>query len=83
MKNMGVLIDITKNPVLMKWRREALHEGRVQGKSEMLRDQLEIKFGSLPKWAGDRLASATPAQLERWAKKVLTGSTLETVLGKQ
>jgi hypothetical protein len=82
-KTYGVLIDVTKNPVLMRWRREALAEGKALGKNSLLHEQLETKFGPLPKWAADRMASASPAQVERWAKKVLTAETLEAVLGKK
>ena len=30
-----------------------------------------------------RVENGTPAQVERWAKKVLTGETLEETLGKR
>jgi hypothetical protein len=80
---MGVLIDVTKNPVLMRWRREALAEGEALGMNRLLHELLETKFGPLPKWAADRTAKAGPAQVERWAKKVLTAGTLEAVLGKR
>jgi hypothetical protein len=80
---MGVLIDVTKNPVLMRWRREALAEGKALGMNMVLHDLLETKFGPVPKWAADRMAKASPAQVERWVKKVLTVSTLEAVLGKK
>ena len=84
---MGVVIDLTKNPVLMRWRREALAEGEAlgeaRGMSRVLHEQLATKFGPLPKWASDRMAQASPAQVERWAKKVLTAGTLEAVLGKK
>ncbi|HXQ25987.1 MAG TPA: hypothetical protein VN822_06240 [Candidatus Acidoferrales bacterium] len=87
LKRMGVVIDVTKNPVLMRWRREALAEGEAlgeaRGMSKVLHEQLETKFGPLPKWAADRMAKASPAQVERWAKKVLTAGTLEAVLGKK
>lgn len=49
--------------------------------SLLLREQLETKFGRLPRWAEFRLSEATPPQLERWAKKVLTADTLESVVG--
>jgi hypothetical protein len=87
LKRMGVVIDVTKNPVLMRWRREALAEGEAlgeaRGMSKVLHEQLETKFGPLPKWAADRMAKASPAQVERWAKKVLTAGTFEAVLGKK
>ncbi len=94
LRHQGVVIDITKNKILMRWQREFLAEGeakgeakgRAEGKAEgmtiILHDQLETKFGALPKWADTRLTKANPAQLERWAKKILTASSLEGVLGR-
>ena len=79
MKHMSVIIDIRKNPVLMQWSRELLAEG----KAAVLREQMETKFGPLPKWAIDRLAHATPAQLGRWTKRILTAASLEAVLGRR
>ena len=49
----------------------------------MLRDQLKTKFGSLPKWVNQRLDAATSAQVQRWAKKIVSVDTLEGVLGKK
>jgi hypothetical protein len=83
LERMGMIIDVRKNPVLMRWRREAITEGRTEGMSLVLREVLETKFGPLPKWAGDRLSKATPARIELWAKRVLTANTLEGVLGKK
>ena len=98
LRNQGVVIDITKNKVLMRWQREFIAEGAAKGRAEglvegkaegkaegmtiILHDQLETKFGPLPRWADARLAKADPAQLERWAKKILTASSLEGVLGR-
>jgi hypothetical protein len=50
---------------------------------EILRNQLNAKYGALPKWARERLSKATPAQAERWAQAVLTAGTLEEILGKR
>jgi hypothetical protein len=47
-----------------------------------LRDQLESKFRVLPKWASEKLESATPLQVRRWSRKILTAKKLEDVLGK-
>ena len=54
-----------------------------RGKAQVLQQLLEEKFGSLPRWAAERLDNATPSQVERWLKKVLTANTLEGVLGKK
>ena len=51
--------------------------------ARVLQQLLEEKFGSLPRWAADRLDNATPVQLDRWVKKVLTAGTLEGVLGRK
>jgi len=87
MKHMGVVIDIEKNVILRDIRDSAMAEGEARGKAEgmmlILRDVLESKFGALPKWAAQRLDKAAPAQVERWARKVLTASTLEGVLGRK
>jgi hypothetical protein len=56
-------------------------KGKTEGMSTLLREQLEIKFGRLPRWADHRLTQATPVQLERWAKKVLTADSLQSVVG--
>ena len=79
LKQMSVIIDIRKNPVLMRWSRELFEEG----KAEVLEEQLAIKFGPVPKWAAHRLAHASPAQIERWTKKILTADSLEGVLGRK
>ena len=52
-------------------------------RANMLRGQLEAKFGNLPKWVDERLEAATSVQVERWSKKILTADTLEGVLGKK
>ena len=52
-------------------------------RTEVLRDLLSAKFRTLPKWADEKLKSATPAKVQRWLRKILTAETLEGVLGKK
>ncbi len=59
--------------------RNAIRSDRAQ----VLRDLLTVKFRTLPKWADEKLESATPAQVQRWLRKILTAETLEGVLGKK
>ena len=59
--------------------REKIHETRIH----ILRDLLKTKFRTLPKWADQKLESATSVQVQRWLKRVLTADTLEGVLGKK
>lgn len=49
----------------------------------MLQNFLDERFGSLPPWAAERLDKATPAQVDRWLKKILTADSLEGVLGRK
>ena len=91
MKELGMVIDISKNSVLMKWQREFIAEGREQGREQgrvetlgkILRELMSAKFGPLPKWTSDRIAKATPASLERWSKKLLEAKSIEEVVGKR
>ncbi len=59
--------------------RSADRDARIQ----VLRNLLKAKFHTLPKWADEKLESATPVQIQRWLKKILTAETLEGVLGKK
>ena len=90
-EEMGMVIDATKNPVLMRMRQEAvtegrtegLTEGRTEGRTTMLMAVMKAKFGPLPKWASERIANASSVQLERWSRKMLVAGSLELVLGKR
>jgi hypothetical protein len=54
-----------------------------KGQTKILRGQIKAKFHTLPKWADERLESASSVQVQRWSKKILTADTLEGVLGKR
>jgi len=75
LKAMGVSTDITKNWFVM----DVIRDDR----AKILRGQLEVKFGRLPKWIDERLESAKSTQIERWLMKFATADTLEGVLGKK
>lgn len=75
LKAMGITTDITKNEFVQ----DVIRDDR----ANILRGQLEAKFGGLPKWVDERLEAATSVQVERWSKKILTADTLEGVLGKK
>ena len=61
----------------------AQRNGERGARTEVLRDLLSAKFRTLPKWADEKLKSATPAKVQRWLRKILTAETLEGVLGKR
>jgi len=60
-------------------RLEATQAARVQ----MLREQLKAKFRTIPKWADEKIESATPVQIPRWCRRFAVAETLEDVLGKK
>ena len=58
-------------------------EGHVEGKSSLLKKQLEYRFGLLPEWASELLGLAKEEELEAWAKAIFTAPTLEAVFRKR
>jgi hypothetical protein len=95
LKRMRYAKYVDDHLILREIRAKALAEGEAKGKAEgeakgkaeaiaaLVSDLLGEKFGPLPRWARVRVETAEPAQLERWAKKVLTAETLDEVLGKR
>jgi hypothetical protein len=83
----SALIDVNKNEILRDFVEEAKAEGHAEGlaegRAEVLREQLRTKFGRLPKWAEERISRGSAAQVQRWARKILTAETSEGVLGKK
>ena len=82
----NVLLRDIWNDGLAKGIAKGIVKGIVKGKAEgaqgILSGQLEAKFGALPGWAAARLRKASPEQIRRWSRKVLTAATLEAVVGK-
>ena len=72
-------IEIEDNPILQDWMQEA---GR-RAIARLLRMQLEGVFGPLPLWATERLKHAPQIDIESWACKLDTASSLEGVLGQE
>ena len=54
-------------------------KGRHLGEVNLLRRQVERRFGPLPSWVAERLEQASEAELEHWAERVLECATLEGV----
>jgi hypothetical protein len=44
---------------------------RLQGEAQLLRRLLELRFGALPQWADQRVATAPEKQLIAWGKGLL------------
>jgi predicted transposase YdaD len=62
-----------------KGRLEGRHEGRLEGKCGLLEMILTRRFGPLPDWAKQRLASASSEQLDQWAERALEVKSLQDV----
>ena len=60
-------------------REQGERKGRHLGEVNLLRRQLERRFGSLPSWVVERLEQASEAELEHWADRVLDCATLDGV----
>jgi hypothetical protein len=56
--------------------------GERRGQARMLLKLLTIRFGSVPAEVSAHVMAADQATLSRWAARVLTAPTLETVLAK-
>ncbi len=59
---------------------KAEKEGKKEGLVEMLSRMLECRFGPLPEWAKEKIASAEIETLEKWGLRLLEASSLEEVL---
>jgi predicted transposase/invertase (TIGR01784 family) len=55
-------------------------EGKAEGKAEVLLRQLRLKFGPLPEATADRIRTAPASDLDRWVERVITATSLESVL---
>ena len=58
---------------------KGLQQGLQQGQARLLERLLMQRFGELPPWVGDKLASATQAELQAWAEAVLAAPMLAAV----
>lgn len=58
---------------------EGRSEGRSEGKVELITRQLTRRFGLLPATFRERLAAASPAELDRCAERLLDATSLDDV----
>ncbi|MCW5800940.1 MAG: DUF4351 domain-containing protein [Deltaproteobacteria bacterium] len=79
-------LDAGEQEVMMKlynsfdeMREDGRAEGRMEGRREMLRRQLCLKFGELSAEVEQRLASASPEDLERFSERILFADSIVAV----
>jgi predicted transposase YdaD len=80
-EKMPILNDIMDHEVIGPAIREGLElgraEGRSQGRQEVLRRQLEKRFGALPKFVESRLGDLSASQLDDMVLRVLDATRIE------
>ena len=74
-KRVPVLNNLHDHKVLGREFKKGLQEGE----AKMLRRQLERRYKKLPSWVADKLATATPAQLEAWQERLLEKKSLAAI----
>ncbi|MBF0108217.1 MAG: Rpn family recombination-promoting nuclease/putative transposase [Magnetococcales bacterium] len=64
-----------------KWEGEQIGEqrGEQRGKTEMLTRQLQRRFGTVPDWAGEKIAKAERPSLEKWSLRIFDAQSLDEV----
>jgi len=61
---------------------KGFQEGRQEGRQVILERLLVRRFGPLPEWGSEQLASATSEQLDRWIDRVLEADSIQAVLAE-
>ncbi len=77
-RKMPVLNDIMDNKVIGP----AIRQGRVEGQMEMLRSQIEKRFGKIPPAISRRIAALKPAQLKRVGLRLLDAQRIEDLFAR-
>jgi len=96
MKAMGSLrAQFQNNVFLQEWYEEATAKGVAAGMAEgiakgesfgmakVLRGQLLVKFGRIPRWAERRLKTAQAEEIELWSKNFVTAERFDEVIPRQ
>jgi hypothetical protein len=85
---MPIHIDLMENDYLAPAYKRGLQEGKLEGKLEgelkgeltVLRRLIARRFGAIPGWAEERLASLTTVGLEELSERILDARSLEELL---
>ena len=83
-RKMPIFIDILENKVLgreyKRGRQEGRQEGLQEGELKLVRRLIEKRFGAMPAWAEERLASRSAPELEELSVRLLDAQSLEDLL---
>jgi len=64
-----------------KKREEGRAEGRAERGAELVLELLRLKFGEIDETTVSRVRGGSEAELDRWAERVLTATSLAETLG--
>ncbi len=65
-----------------KYINQGLHQGLHQGETEMLVRQMEVRFGSLPQWAKQKIGQADITSIRDCSIRLLNANSIEETLMK-
>jgi hypothetical protein len=63
-----------------QWLQEGEQKGRREGEATLLLRLLERRFGPIPGWAKDRIATVDSVALQKWGLRVLDAGGLDDTL---
>jgi hypothetical protein len=72
--------ETLRQQALQEGRMEGRVEGRKEGEAAFLLRLIEHRFGPLPGWARERIATADTITLEAWGLRVLKAESIDDVL---
>ena len=71
--------QLLRNEEFQKGVDKGLEKGIEKGQRALLVRQLTRRFGALPTAVSDRVAQASPAEIERWSDRILDAAALDDV----
>jgi len=80
-RRMPIHINLLEHEVLGPLFRKRFEEGQQEGERTILRAQIEKRFGALPDWAGEKLATLAVGELEDLSLRLLDAKSLKELLG--
>ena len=74
-------MDPAKYEFQSEFAKRYVSQGRAEGEAKLLCKQLTLKFGAIGNATVERLHAASTADLERWAERILTATSVDDVFG--
>jgi len=79
-QNMPIDLDIRDHEVIGPWIIDAERKGERKGELTVLRRQIEKRFGAIPSWAAEQLATRSTVELEELSVRVLDAQDIEELM---